>query len=452
MKNLTRILTAILLVIAILTSLAACNETDHVSDPDSSSFESTSSSDSSNSFNSNESSLNDDSSSVSDESLPANPQDTVVSILACPDNIIHPSVFYDALERAAAKDQRAPDYSDLHNAKYDFSPIYEDVAEQIKNADIAYINQETLIGGTSGKIIGYPCFNSPKPVADEVIGLGFDVVNVAHNHMLDSGDTRYLENCSNTFENAGLEVIGYYPDEKSTESITVLERDGIRIAFLAYTYGTNGIRLPSNSSFIIPYLDKDLLSRQVSAAKSVADVIIVSCHWGYEDTFNANSQQKEYATLMCELGVDVVLGMHPHVIQPMEWMTSSTGSKTLVVYSLGNFVSGMVAGKNMLAGMLSLNIVKDAETKKITIEQPTFIPIVTHYIKGVGVASNDTGYRSFKIYYLNDYTEELAATHGVCRYERGHGTTLVGGAFSKETLIKTLKKYIPAEFLPIEFQ
>lgn len=452
MKKQIRILTAILLLITLLTSFAACNRMDNVSDAGSNIIESSTPNDYSDSLSKDEASHPNDSSSKPDESVPEVPQDTVVSFLACPDNIIHPSVFYDALERAAFKEQRAPDYSDLHNAKYDFSPIYEDVAEQIKNADIAYINQETLIGGTSGKIIGYPCFNSPKPVADEVIDLGFDVVNVAHNHMLDSGDTRYLENCNNTFKNAGLEVIGYYPDEKSTESITVIEKDGIRIAFLAYTYGTNGIRLPSGSSFIIPYLDKDLLNRQVTAAKSVADVIIVSCHWGYEDTFNANSQQKEYATLMCELGVDVVLGMHPHVIQPMEWMASSTGSKTLVVYSLGNFVSGMVAGKNMLAGMLSLSIVKDAETKKITIEQPTFIPIVTHYIKGAGVASNDTGYRGFKIYYLSDYTEEIAATHGVCRYERGHGTTLVGGAFSKETLINTLKKYIPAEFLPKEYQ
>ena len=168
-------------------------------------------------------------------------------------------------------------------------------------------------------------------------------------------------------------TVGYYPDQASTENITVIERNGIKIAFLSYTYSTNGINLPSNSSVVIPYFNKTLVQNQVAAAKQVADVIIASCHWGYEDTFGVNSEQKEYATLMCNLGVDVVLGMHPHVIQPMQWMTSESGHKTLVVYSLGNFVSGMVAGKNMLAGMLSLNIVKDAETGEITIESPLFI-------------------------------------------------------------------------------
>lgn len=380
------------------------------------------------------------------------PKDTVVSFLACPDNIIHPSVFYDAIERKAVQNNTKPVFNDLHNADYDFSPIYEYVANDISYADIAYINQETLIGGTSGKIIGYPCFNSPNAVADTVIDLGFDVVNVAHNHMLDSGNTKYLENCNSVFENEGLEVIGYYPDKESTENITVIESKGIKVAFLAYTYGTNGIRLPSKSEFIIPYLNEELVTKQVKIAKEISDIVIVSCHWGYEDTFNPNSEQKKYAELMTELEVDVVLGMHPHVIQPMEWKTASSGHKTLVVYSLGNFVSGMVAGKNMLAGMLSINIVRDAETAEVYIDTPLFVPIVTHYVKKTRVASNDTGYRDFKIYPLIDYTEELASEHGVRRYESSHGTTLVGGKFSVESLNTTLKKYIPDEFLPIEFK
>lgn len=379
-------------------------------------------------------------------------EDTVINFLACPDNIIHPSVFYDAIERAAKANGVNPDYSDLHNAAYDFGQIYEYVGEAMLQADITYINQETLIGGTSGRIIGYPCFNSPTAVAETVIDLGVDVVNVAHNHMLDSGDTRYLENCNDVFESAGVEVIGYYPDDQSTNNITIIERKGIKVAFLSYTYGTNGIKLPSNSSFVIPTFEEKLIKKQVALAKQIADVTIVSCHWGYEDTYYANSEQKKYAALFCELGVDVVLGMHPHVIQSMEWMTSESGNKTLVIYSLGNFVSGMVAGKNMLAGMFALDIRKDAETGAVSIESPLFIPIVTHYIKGVSVAANDTGYRDFKIYYLANYTEELAATHGVCKYERSHGTTLVGGAFSKTNLINTLNKYIPNEFLPEEFQ
>lgn len=450
-----RILSLLITALIFLTSLCACNLD----------FLSTSSEANDSSYESNNSSLTSDGSISSeglntDSSVDVNessqesetPKDSVVTFLACPDNIIHPSVFYNAIEVAARNDGVTPDYSDLHNAKYDFAPIYKNVADAIKNADVAYINQETLVGGTSGKIHGYPCFNSPQAIADTVIDLGFDVVNVAHNHMLDSGDTRYLENCNNVFENKGLEVIGYYPTKESVENITVIESNGIKIAFLAYTYSTNGIKPPANTSFVIPYFNKELVQKQVACAKQVADVIIVSCHWGYEDTFGVNSEQKEYAKLMCELGVDVVLGMHPHVIQPMEWMTSESGSKTLVVYSLGNFVSGMYGGKNMLAGMLSLNIIKSAETGDVSIEAPLFIPTVTHYIKGSKVASNDTGYRDFEICYLSDYSADKALTHGVVNYERSHSPTLVGGGFSKDTLLQTLYKYIPLEFLPEEYQ
>ncbi len=450
-KNLFKLIALLLSVLLLVPSITAC---DNDTDVDTSSITSVESeiSETENSYETSDDGIESSVENTSSEEEIVVPQDTVVSFLACPDNIIHPSVFYDALERAANKDGVKPDYSDLHNAKYDFAYIYEHVGEAIKNADIAYINQETLIGGTSGRIIGYPCFNSPKPVADTVIELGVDVANVAHNHMLDSGDTRYLENCNKVFEEKGVEVIGYYPDEASTEDITVIERDGIKIAFLAYTYGTNGIPLPKNSKFVIPYLSEALVEKQVARAKQVADVIIASCHWGIEDSFDIDAQQKKYSKLMCELGVDVVLGMHPHVIQPMQWMTSESGKKTLVVYSLGNFVSGMVAGKNMLAGMLSLDIVKDAETGAISIENPLFIPTVTHYEKKGSVASNDTGYRNFKICYLSDYTEEQASTHGVCVYERSHGTTLINGKFSKQTLLDTLNKYIPQEFLPEEYK
>lgn len=438
----TKKISAILLSLILILSFVACQaENDNSSTVE-------------NSNNTNESSTDVNSDNNSEDNVFSEEEikETVINFLACPDNIIHPSVFYDALERAARTNSVSPDYSDLHNANYDFSQIYEYVGSAMKNADITYINQETLIGGTSGKIIGYPCFNSPKPVADTVVDLGVDVVNVAHNHMLDSGNTKYLENCNNVFTEAGLEVIGYYPDQESTGNIRIIEREGIKVAFLAYTYGTNGIRLPSSSSFIIPTLDEELITRQVSLANEQADIVIASCHWGYEDTFNANGEQKKFAKLFTELGVDVVLGMHPHVIQPMEWMTAESGNKTLVIYSLGNFVSGMVAGKNMLAGMFSMDIVKDNETGEVSIKSPTFIPIVTHYTKKSRVASNDTGYRDFKIYYLSDYTEELAESHGVCIYERGNGPTLVGGGFSRDTLIQTLNKYIPNEFLPEEFR
>ncbi len=368
-------------------------------------------------------------------------EDTVINFLACPDNIIHPSVYKDAIDRAAAQNGTSSNYSDLHNAVYDFAPIYEYIAEDVKNAHIAYLNQETLLGGTSGGISGYPCFNTPTALIETISALEFDVVNVAHNHMLDSGDTDYLENCNKLLEEKDIKVIGYYPNKESLNNIRVIEREGIKVAFLSYTYGTNGQRLPKGSSFVIPLFSEELLTNQVTLAKSLADIVVVSCHWGDENTFIPNKMQKKYASLMCELEVDVVLGMHPHVIQPMEWMTSSNGSKTLVIYSLGNLVSGMARGKNMLGGLFYMDIRKDAETGEVTIESPMFLPIVCHYNKSQ---------RNYKIYYLSDYTEDLALSHGVHKYEGSKGT-LEGGIFNLENLYKTLNKYISNEFLPEEY-
>jgi len=370
--------------------------------------------------------------------------DKVVKFLGCPDNIIHPSVYYTAIDRAAAKKGVAPKYTDLHDAEYDFDEMYKYVADAIKEADISYLNQETLPGGRSQPVNGYPMFNSPEAIIDTDMRLGFDVINLAHNHMLDAGDDSFLIHAAEAFGEAGATVLGYYPNKDALDDIPVIECNGIKIAFLTYTYETNGLRLRASAQTYIPYINRADLERQVPLAKEKADFVIVSMHWGDEDSFDLNNQQREYAELMCELGVDVVLGMHVHVIQPMEWKVNSEGHKTLVIYSLGNFVSGMVNGKNMLAGMFSLEIVKSAETGEVYMRDPLFIPIVTHYVKKPARAVKDTGYTDFMIYYLSDYTPELAAAHGCHAY----GPTLVGGAFTVENLYKTVHKYIPDEFLP----
>ena len=385
------------------------------------------------------------------ESIPAL-QDTVISFLACPDVIIHTSVFCDAINRACAKKGTAPVYTDLNNAEYDFYPIFEYVRDAVAQADISYVNQETLPGSDTKPIYGYPRFNSPKAIVGTLKDIGYDVVNLAHNHMLDAGDASFAANADRLFTEAGLTAIGYYKNDAALDDIPIVTCKGVRIAFLAYTYGTNGITLPSSSKEVIPYFSEELLRRQIPKAKAQADLVFVSAHWGNENNFALSSQQKEFADLMCELGVDVVIGMHPHIIQPIEWKTASDGHKTLITYSLGNFVSGMYEAKNMLAGMLSFNIVRSAETGAITIEAPVFIPTVTHYIIGEKTISGDTGYRDFKIYYLKDYNDSLASLHGVNSYEESHSPTLAGGKYSYENLLNTLKKYIPAEFLPEEFK
>ena len=392
------------------------------------------------------------SSSAEISAVPIQPEeDTVVSIVACGDNLIHPSVYYYAMECYASAHSENCTYAATNDSNYDFSSIYENVAARMKGADICYINQETLSGGEGTKIDGYPTFNSPEAVGRTLRELGVDVVNMAHNHMLDAGNDSFLIHSDGFFSSLGMTPLGYYEDEADTNNIVLYEEKGITFAFLPYTYGTNGITCYSKT--YIPYMEEAFVRKQVALAKQQADVVIVSAHWGWEDSFNPNSDQQFFAKLFCELGVDVVIGMHSHCIQPMQWMESSDGHRMLLTYSLGNFVSGMQNGLNVLEGMLSFNVRRSAETKEITIEEPLFTPLVLHYTKERSVDGKDTGYRNFKLYDLKDYTAELAGAHGVVWYERQHNTsTLYGGKFNLDNLYETLKRVIPAEFLPAEYR
>ncbi len=397
--------------------------------------------------NSNESLEESDASEESEEIIP---QDTVISFYGCGDNMVHNSLYYDAIETFARENGIEPEYDDLHNVGYNFLPFYDFIKDDIADADISYVNQETLIGGDSKPISSYPRFNSPVAMGQAVVDLGFDVVNVAHNHMLDSGDTTFLEYSNNFFSSQGVKVLGYYPDEASTEDILIIEKEGIKVAFLTYTYGTNGIKVDDDSEFIIPYFEEALIEKQVAIAKEKADFVIVSCHWGHEYTYKPNSMQKEYAELLTNLEVDVVLGMHSHCIQPVEWQYSESGHKTLVVYSLGSMVSGIRKGMSALSGIVTFDIKRDGVSGEISIENPLFRPAILHYIRGSrGVSENDTGSRQFKVYYLEDYTEELADAHVIGSIERRDGvTTLVGGGFSLDTLYNTVYECIDDEFLP----
>ena len=211
------------------------------------------------------------------------PGETRISFLACPDNIIHPSVYYDAIRKAAQADGSTPVYTSLATGKYDFADMYEYVADAIRDADISYVNVETLIGGNDNKISGYPMFNTPEQAGEQLIALGFDIYNLAHNHMLDSNSDEYLINCNRFFESRGLTTLGYYKDQADVSNIKIIEHEGVKIAFLAYTYSTNGLSLQAGSSTVIPYISESLITQQMELAKAQADLVFVSMHWGDED-------------------------------------------------------------------------------------------------------------------------------------------------------------------------
>lgn len=328
-------------------------------------------------------------------------------------------------------------YGNLRDAKknaegtdlgYDYRPSYTDIKEIVAAYDLAFINQETLMCGDGYAYSDYPRFNSPQQLGDAVVDAGFNIVGLANNHMLDCGEDGLLATLA-YWEAQPVTHIGAYRSAEDFEQIEVIEKNGIRIALLSFTYGTNNLKLPKDAVTYIPYIDNDTVARKVREAETLADLTIVSIHWGDENTFKPNAQQREVAALIHENGGDVIIGHHPHCIQPIEWIGEGE-TRTLCVYSLGNFMSEMPRDYNILGGMISFDVEKLGETGRATVTNVCFIPTVFDY--------NRSFYNNH-IFPLEDYTETQAKAHGIAYY--GNYTTL-------ERLIGYVTDTIDAAFLP----
>ncbi len=295
------------------------------------------------------------------------------------------------------------------DGSYKFDHIFAGVKDTIEGADLALVNQETILGGTELGVSGYPCFNSPFELGDAEVAAGFDVILHATNHTLDKG-RKGAVNCMEFWERNYPEVayLGMNPSqEHQDEYLYLYEQDGITIAVLNYTYGTNGINPPSDMPYIVNYLEEDRVIRDIQRAEELADFTIVCPHWGTEYVLEETKSQKKWAQLFLENGVDLVIGTHPHVIEPVRWLTDEAGNEMLVYYSIGNFING-TSGKGegvmnrMVGGIADVTISKD-ETGKVYIKEYDAIPIVCHIADG----------EAYTVYYLEDYTSELAAENEI---------------------------------------
>ena len=348
---------------------------------------------------------------------PVAPTESRVSFLAAGDNIIHGQVYVDAAKRAK-KDE-----------KYNFVSMYDGVKDFIASADLAFVNQETPLGGDELGISGYPNFNGPQAAGKALVEVGFDIVNIATNHMLDKKEAG-LKGSIDFWNSQPVTLLGGYYDDDDYENIRVVEKNGIKIAFVSYTYGLNGMTLPASSKIHIPLIDSDEIVRMVTKAKTLADVTICVMHWGTDGSTVVTDEQKSLAKTITDAGADVILGMHSHTIQPVEWQTGKNGNKTLVIYSLGNFLNAQYDSINLVGGIMTFDIVKkDGEVK---IENPIMNPVVVQY---------DSERLSFQIYLLKDYTPELAAAHGTVKFGKLK-------TFTVDTAKGFVTKAVAKEFLP----
>ncbi|MBR4960804.1 MAG: CapA family protein, partial [Clostridia bacterium] len=282
-----------------------------------------------------------------------------ITFLAVGDNLIHPNIYMDARKRGSAEKE------------YDFLPMYADVADAVTGVDFAFINQETVMAGEDYGYQGYPAFNSPQQLGLDLVTLGFDIVNIANNHMLDMGTDGLLDTVA-FWSSQPVVLLGV--DDGQPEPV-YLEKDGVTIAMLSYTYSTNGYVLRRDVEIGIPYIEEERILADIAEASGKADAVIVSVHWGVENSHTPTEEQTHLAAAMANAGADVILGHHPHCLQPIEWIDGTDGHRTLCIYSLGNFVSGMAAPLNQVSGLFTFSLVSDGNGG-ICADAPLFQPTV----------------------------------------------------------------------------
>ena len=261
---------------------------------------------------------------------------------------------------------------------YDFTNVFKNIKDYTLNADITVGNLETTFAGKSRGYTGYPTFNTPEILGENLKDIGFDVICTANNHSMDKGYSG-IESTLNFLDEYGLDHYGTARSEQEQDTILVKDVNGIKIAFLAYTYGTNGIAIPTGKEFSVNLIDKELIKEHINLAKQQnVDMICVNMHWGNEYKVVQNSTQEDLADFLFENGVDIILGSHPHVLEPMEKRTITLDDGTtkdgFVIYSLGNFVSGQIYANTKSTVILDIQITKDSD-KKITIDSVNYTPV-----------------------------------------------------------------------------
>ena len=305
-----------------------------------------------------------------------------VTIAAIGDILIHDRVYNDAREED----------------HYNFDNMLNHLTTELKKPDLLLANQETIVAGESIGLSGYPTFNSPHEIADSVKKAGIDIVTTANNHALDRG-VQAQKQSIDYLNQISLPHVGTYLSKKDQDKLVILERKGIKVAYLAYTYGLNGISIPAGSEYIVNVIEKNRISEEIKRAKKQADVIVMAIHWGNEYERFPSNEQKELAQFMIDEGVHIIFGSHPHVLQPIEWLQGKNGQQGLVVYSLGNCLSWQEEEYRDIGGMITVIVTKEQRGKNstITMENPSFFPTF--------VSSNEE--RDYKMHPLLDSQEAI---------------------------------------------
>lgn len=272
-----------------------------------------------------------------------------LSLIMVGDALLHSSLYRDGYQ----------------NGTYDFTSQLEFIKPEIQKHDLAFYNQESILGGTSIGLSDYPNFNSPQEFGDAMIDAGFNLVSLANNHTMDRGVTA-IQNSCDYWKTKDVLTAGSYCSAEDAEEIKIKEKNGIKYTMLAYTYGTNGITVPSDKPYLVNLYSDELAKADIEKVRDKVDLLIVSMHWGAEYRSEPTEEQKREAEYLSNLGVDIIIGTHPHVIEPITYIND-----TLVIYSLGNFISAQSTNNDyntMVELMTSVDVVKTTKDGKSEIK------------------------------------------------------------------------------------
>lgn len=337
------------------------------------------------------------------------------------------SIQFIAVGDIVAHDEMIDQSRDGATGSYDFNHVFEPVLDRLAPYDLASVTQETPLITDESRIGGYPVFGTPTQMGDAIVNAGFDIVTSATNHSMDQGTDGILGTVAYWKQNhPEITLLGLHDDPADANGVTIVECKGIRIAMTDCTYGLNGFVLPEGEEYEVDMLDDiETIAQNVEAVQDEVDFTICYVHMGDEYSTVPSDWQRWVANRLIDAGADVVLGSHVHVVQPMEEVTTEAGNTGLVYFSLGNFASNQADVENMLGGAAVLTITKAPDGDggfKTSVTAHDFVPTFCYY-----------DYETTRMYFLEDFTDELASSHFITLY--GHPFTVdqVWGTWSDIT-------------------
>ena len=348
-------------------------------------------------------------------------KDRSFTLTAIGDTLCHNTQYWDAYNKTTGE--------------YDFSYVYEDISYYTKIGDLTIGSLETSFAGEDRGYSNYPTFNSPDSLATALKKIGVDIISTAGNHALDYGYTG-LSRTIDVLDEADLSHLGTYKTQEDQEKLLYKYVKGVKIAFINYTYGTNGIAVPEGKEYCINLIDKDLMKKQIEQAKEEGANVIVACiHWGIEYQTSPSSEQEELADFLFTNGVDVIIGNHPHCLEPMEKRTIVTEDgeekEVFVIYALGNFTADQTDEITRDSIILNLKLTYKTDGK-LSIDKAEYVPIYMYKNANIPIGSH-----KFK---LLDIEKEIA------KYETGGDTSIGTTVYNNlKTQLEKIKSIVGEE-------